>query len=119
MRQDAPARTHHGEVPESTLVRPDCHWPTSSQVAIEINGGAGQDPAYRDATAPFFLLAREMGARFTLTADAHHPDDFERLDIALDWAMAMGFREQDFLSPEEFRARQQSKVAAHFSAGVL
>ncbi len=88
-------------------------------VAIEINGGAGQHPAYRDATAPFFLLAREMGARFTLTADAHHPDDFERLDIALDWALAMGFREQDFLSPEEFRARQQSKVAAHFSAGVL
>lgn len=81
------------------------------EVAIEINGGAGQHTAYRDAAAPFFLLAREMGARFTLTADAHHPDDFERLDIALDWAHAMGFREEDFLSAGELRARQQSKIA--------
>lgn len=85
------------------------------QVAIEINGGSGQDPGYRDTTEQFFLLAREMGSRFTLTADAHHPDAFERLDFALDWAIAMGFREHDFLSADEFRARQQKKIAAYFA----
>jgi histidinol phosphatase-like PHP family hydrolase len=72
-------------------------------VAVEINGGAGQDPAYREATKAFFLLAREMGARFTLTADAHHPDDFERLDLALDWAREMAFRDGDFLTADELR----------------
>jgi histidinol phosphatase-like PHP family hydrolase len=45
------------------------------QVAIEINGGAGLRQEYREITAPFFRLARDMGARFTLTSDAHHPDD--------------------------------------------
>jgi histidinol phosphatase-like PHP family hydrolase len=74
------------------------------QVAIEINGGpAATSPAYREATAAFFGLAREMGARFTITADAHHPDDFERLDVALSWAREMGFRDEDFLTAAELR----------------
>ncbi len=75
-------------------------------VAVEINGGAGQDAAYREATDRFFKLAREMGARFSLTADAHHPDDFERLDLALDWARSMGFRDDDFLTAAEVRQRR-------------
>ena len=87
------------------------------QVAIEINGGAGLSLEYREVTTPFFLLAREMGARFTLTADAHHPDDFTRLDLAVDWAIAMGFHKDDFLSVGELLERQQDKVAEYF-AGV-
>jgi histidinol phosphatase-like PHP family hydrolase len=85
------------------------------QVAIEINGGAGLSLEYREVTSPFFLLAREMSARFTLTSDAHHPDDFARLDLALDWAKAMGFHEDDFLSAGELRARQTVKVAKYFT----
>ena len=85
------------------------------QVAIEINGGAGINREYREVTASFFLLAREMGARFTLTSDAHHPDNLDRLDLALDWAQAMGFHKQDFLSAHELLARQQIKVAAYFT----
>ena len=78
----------------------------TQDVAVEINGGAGQDPAYREATEAFFKLAREMGARFTLTADAHHPDDFARLDLALDWARSMGFRDENFLTASEIRRQR-------------
>ena len=81
------------------------------EVAVEINGGPGQLAAYREAMAPFFRLARDLGARFTLTADAHHPDDFARLDLALNWARAMGFRDADFLTPQELRDRQRRKLA--------
>jgi histidinol phosphatase-like PHP family hydrolase len=70
-------------------------------VAIEINGGPALDDAYRQAMQPFYGLAREMGARFTVTADAHHPDDLERLDLALWWARVMGVKDQELLSVEE------------------
>jgi histidinol phosphatase-like PHP family hydrolase len=81
-------------------------------VAIEINGGPGQDPAYRAATSGFFSLAREMASRFTITADAHHPDDFERLDIALDWARDLGIDDASFLTSEELQARHRRKRQA-------
>jgi histidinol phosphatase-like PHP family hydrolase len=79
------------------------------EIAVEINGGPGQDPAYREATAAFFGLAHEMGARFTVTADAHHPDDFERLDLAVSWAHEMGFSDADFLTAAEVRERFDRK----------
>ncbi len=79
------------------------------EVAIEINGGSGKDPAYRTATAPFYALAREMGARFTVTADAHHPDDFERLDSAVRWARALGIPDEAFLTADELRSRYRRK----------
>ena len=75
------------------------------EVAVEINGGAALDPAYREAAEAFFRLARAMRARFTVTADAHHPDAFERLDSAMNWARAMGFRDSDFLTADEIRER--------------
>ncbi len=81
-------------------------------VAIELNGGAGQDSAYRAATEGFFNQAREMGARFTVTADAHHPDDFDRLDIALDWARDLGIDEAAFLTADELRAWHRRKSEA-------
>jgi histidinol phosphatase-like PHP family hydrolase len=71
--------------------------------AIEINGGAGLQEAYRRAMAPFYGLAREMGARFTITADAHHPDDLDRVDLAFRWAVEMGIRECDLLTLEELQ----------------
>jgi len=80
------------------------------EVAIEINGGAVQHEGYRQATAHFFCLAREMGARFTLTADAHHPDHFARLDLALEWARGLGFRDEGFLTAQELRERQGRKT---------
>jgi histidinol phosphatase-like PHP family hydrolase len=85
-------------------------------VAVEINGGAAQHSEYRQATAHFFCLAREMGARFTLTADAHGPDRFTRLDLALEWARTLGFRDQDFLTAQELRQRQREKT--HMPAGT-
>lgn len=84
----------------------------AQEVAIEFNGGPGQDPAYRAATSDFFSLAREMGARFTVTADAHHPDDFERLDIAWEWARALGIGDAAFLTADELRARHRRKREA-------
>ena len=69
-------------------------------VAVEINGGPAQEEAYRLAMARFYGLAREMGARFTVTADAHHPDDFERLDLALRWAREMGVRDRELVTVE-------------------
>jgi len=48
------------------------------EVAIELNGGAARHEEYRLATAHFFCLAREMGARFAITSDAHHPADLDR-----------------------------------------
>jgi len=80
------------------------------EVAVEINGGAACRGDYRQATARFFCLAREMGARFTLTADAHHPGHFDRLDLALEWARTLGFRDEDFLTAQELRERQRGKV---------
>ncbi|MDY6876965.1 MAG: PHP domain-containing protein [Chloroflexota bacterium] len=80
------------------------------EVAVEINGGAVQYVWYRQATARFFCLAREMGARFTITADAHHPDHFARLDLALEWARRLGFRDEDFLTAQELRERQGRKT---------
>jgi histidinol phosphatase-like PHP family hydrolase len=79
------------------------------QIAIEINGGPARLEDYRRATAPFFALARETGARFTVTADAHHPDDFERLDLALTWAREMGICDKELLTVQELRERQRSK----------
>ena len=76
------------------------------EVAIEVNGGAGLQDEYRRAMAPFYGLAREIGARFTITADAHHPDDFERLDLALAWAREMGIREHELLTVEELHRRE-------------
>jgi histidinol phosphatase-like PHP family hydrolase len=81
------------------------------EVAIEINGGSAQHDGYRQAAARFFCLAREMGARFTLSADAHHPDRLGRLDLALDWAGRLGFRDSDFLTAQELQARQRTKTA--------
>jgi histidinol phosphatase-like PHP family hydrolase len=82
------------------------------EVAIEINGGPGQAPAYRAAMHGFYGLAREMGARFTVTADAHHPDDFQRLDIAVQWARDLGISNEAFLTADELRARHNRKRAA-------
>ena len=79
------------------------------EVAVEINGGAAQDAAYREAAESFFRLARAMGARFTVTADAHHPNAFERLDSAMNWTRAMGFRDSDFLTADEIRERFDRK----------
>jgi histidinol phosphatase-like PHP family hydrolase len=85
------------------------------EVAVEINGGPGEDPAYRKATAAFYGLALEMGARFTVTADAHHPDDFERLDVALRWARTLAIPDEAFLTADELRARHRRKRDAHGS----
>ena len=79
------------------------------EVAIEVNGGAGLQDEYRRAMGPFYGLAREMGARFTITADAHHPDDLDRLDLALGWAREMGIRERELLTVEELWERQRRK----------
>lgn len=78
-------------------------------VAIEINGGPGQDPAYRAATSDFFNLAREMGARFTITADAHHPDDFARLDLARAWARDLAIPAGAFLTAADLRAKGENR----------
>jgi histidinol phosphatase-like PHP family hydrolase len=73
-------------------------------IAVEINGGPGQIEEYRVAMARFYGLAREMGARFTVTADAHHPDDLERLDLALRWAREMGITDEELVTVEELLA---------------
>jgi putative hydrolase len=79
------------------------------QVAIEINGGPAQRADYRRATAPFLRLARDMGARFTITSDAHHPDDLDRLDLAWSWAQELGLHSRDLLTAEELVERQRRK----------
>jgi histidinol phosphatase-like PHP family hydrolase len=76
-------------------------------VAIEINGGPAQEEAYRAAMARFYGLAREMGARFTVTADAHHPDDLARLDLALAWAREMGVGDKELLAVTELLERSR------------
>lgn len=78
-----------------------------AKVAIEINGGAVQYEDYCRATARFFGLAREMGARFTVTADAHYPDAFERLDLAMASVRELGLGEKDMLTVQELRASQK------------
>lgn len=75
------------------------------RVAVEINGGPAQLEEYRQAMARFFGLAREMRARFTVTADAHHPDDLDRIDLALGWAREMGVRDEEWLAVEELLDR--------------
>jgi histidinol phosphatase-like PHP family hydrolase len=79
------------------------------QVAIEVNGGPAQHADYRQATADFLQLAHDMGARFTITSDAHHPDDLERLDLAWRWAHELGLGQKDLLSAEELLERQRRK----------
>lgn len=97
------------EIPADTLTA-FIETAIAKQIFIEINGGAGLQAEYRSAIQPFMQQAREMGARFTLTADAHHPDDFVRLDAALDWAMAMGFTPVDFVTVPELRETQQRRL---------
>jgi histidinol phosphatase-like PHP family hydrolase len=75
-------------------------------VAIEVNGGPALYPDYRQAMTRFVGLAREMGACFTATADAHHPDDLDRLDLALEWAWSMGLRPRHLISVQKVEARQ-------------
>jgi len=81
-------------------------------VAIEVNGAAARDEGYRLATARFFGLAREMGARFTLTADAHSPECLDRLDLVLEWAYALGLGERDLLTALELKERHKRKATA-------
>jgi hypothetical protein len=83
----------------------------SQEIAIEINGGAGLQEEYRRAMTSFYGLAREMGARFTVTADAHHPDDLDRLDLALEWAREMGVRDRDLLTVPKVLGRQRRKLS--------
>jgi histidinol phosphatase-like PHP family hydrolase len=83
----------------------------SQEIAIEINGGAGLQEEYCRAMAPFYRLAREMGARFTITSDAHHPSDLDRLDLALEWAREMGLRDRDLLTVPELLGRQRRKLS--------
>ena len=80
------------------------------EIAVEINGGPALHEDYRQAMTPFFKLAREMGARFTITADAHHPDNLERLDLTLDWAREMGLTNADYLTEPELRERQRRRM---------
>ena len=103
------------EIPEETLAEL-ITLANAHEVAIEFNGGPGQLAEYREAMAPFFRLALEMGARFTVTADAHHPNDFERLDLALAWARQLGVPDEAFLTVTEVRERQQRKRAAYLQA---
>ena len=77
-------------------------------IAVEINGGPVRLEDYCQATAPFYALAHEMGARFTVTADAHHPDDLERLDLALAWARALGLRDRDLLTYQDLTGLSKS-----------
>jgi len=70
-------------------------------VVVEINGGPAQLEEYRHEMVRFYGLARQMGARFSVTADAHHPDDFERLDLALGWAWEMGVTDRELVTVEE------------------
>ncbi len=88
------------------------HLANDHEVAIEINGGAGLRDEYRRSMARFYGLACEMGACFTITADAHHPDDFDRFDLALEWAREMGIRERDLLTVRELMRRQKRKRTA-------
>ena len=83
----------------------------SREIAIEVNGGAGLQDEYRQAMAHFYSLAREMGARFTITADAHHPDDLDRLDLALRWARRMGIQERELWTVQELRKRKLPNLA--------
>lgn len=106
MRPLGPIMAHIGEAARARLIA----MANDREIAVEINGGPGQEAAYREATRDFFGLAQEMGARFTITADAHHPDDFERLDIALAWAREMGLQDDDFLTVDEFRTRRHNRL---------
>jgi histidinol phosphatase-like PHP family hydrolase len=106
MRPLAPIMAHISNADRARLIT----LANDREIAVEINGGSGQEVAYREATRDFFGLAQEMGARFTITADAHHPDDFERLDIALAWAREMGLRDEDFLTVAEFRMRRRKRL---------
>jgi histidinol phosphatase-like PHP family hydrolase len=69
-------------------------------VAIEVNGGPAQLVDYRRAMARFYGLAHEMKARFTVTSDAHHPDELDRLDLALGWAREMGIEDRSLVTVE-------------------
>ena len=82
------------------------------EVAIEVNGAAVQREDYRRAMARFFCLAREMGARFTVTADAHSPDHLDRIDLALDWARTLGLQDGDLLTAQELAQRQSRRLTA-------
>ena len=80
-------------------------------VAIEINGGAARQEEYRQAMSGFMTMALEMEARFTLTADAHHPRDFERFDLAWQWSRELGLPEDRFLSVADLHEKQQRRLA--------
>jgi histidinol phosphatase-like PHP family hydrolase len=105
MRPLAPIMAEIDEATQAELIA----LANAREIAVELNGGPGQDPAYRAATQGFFGLAREMGARFTVTADAHHPDDFARLDVAVAWARELAIEASAFLTGCELRARQRRK----------
>jgi histidinol phosphatase-like PHP family hydrolase len=79
------------------------------EIAIEINGGPGQHAAYREATTPFFQLAYRLDAGFTITSDAHHPQDLDRLDLAMDWAKEMGLA-GNLLTLDQIRDRQRRRI---------
>jgi len=80
------------------------------EIAIEINGAAAYDIRYRSPVSKFYQIARESGARFTIGSDAHHPDYLlKSWFIAYDWAMEMGFTDNDFLTLDEFLDRQTRK----------
>jgi histidinol phosphatase-like PHP family hydrolase len=70
-------------------------------VLVEINGGAALQEAYCRVMPRFYGLAREMGARFSITSDAHHPDELDRLDLALRWAQEMGVRDRELVAVGE------------------
>jgi len=84
-------------------------WACEKRVALEINGHSCRKADYRQATARFFRLAHEVGARFTVSSDAHAPEQLAWLDLAVAWAQELGLSEDNFLTANELRAWHQEK----------
>lgn len=82
----------------------------SAPVAIEING----DPRRLDLAPPLARRARERGARFVLSSDAHAPDQLDHLELAVAMARRARIRRHEVLNtlPADAFARAVRPVPA-------
>lgn len=81
------------------------------RVALELNGGPSfKAETYKEGVTRLFVLAKEVGARFTICSDAHRPADLARAELAAQWAREIGLREADMLLPDELRAWHRAKT---------
>ena len=100
------ARYHSEELEEARRI---ARTAVENGIAIEINSCVPTYESRRRSIAPFFRIAKEEGAKFSVGSDAHTVADFARLDAMEGYARELGLAREDFIDARQFVERRDRR----------